>query len=502
LTVKVPRFHLARVLENGKSEAPEILSVTQPPWDASMNRRGALGAGLAISTVLAACKKVPEVAASHSACAPETKPPPTAFRDEVTLAVSPDGKHLMTASGQDGLALWSLPDGARLWDDPEPWASGEPTFSPDGLLAIAVIQTEEKMFRARVLRAPGAETEREIDLGRFPTATLSPRGDYLLAGKRDLTDNVQGALFTFPQGERVEAFEEPAMGHPQFTPDGRFLVFEHDSVVRTWSLGERRFLDDLPRLAIGRTTGAALVLRQDGLGIHAHQPGVSKSIASLEHPSTVYATVSASNKLVLLEEGRDPTWRAVSLPDLQVRGERSFHFWNQSKGIGDRKAIAPDDSLVVATIRSNHEDLGVWSLPSFESVATLHLKDRAERLFFTPDSRTLLVLMSHAIQLWAMPDLAFRDEVQVDWTWGQALTPDGKHLIVRTRSEEVLIVPVESPCDRHFLTPRYARGALAARTEPWKKTAAQPPSRSAAAGGRVTSGCACNKVCTCVPVMR
>jgi hypothetical protein len=45
-TMKIPRFELTRVYEDGTQEPPQIVPVMQLPWDMRTDRRGFLGAAL------------------------------------------------------------------------------------------------------------------------------------------------------------------------------------------------------------------------------------------------------------------------------------------------------------------------------------------------------------------------------------------------------------------------------------------------------------------------
>ncbi|MDR1728245.1 MAG: hypothetical protein LBT74_10045 [Acidobacteriota bacterium] len=54
--MKIPRFELTRVYEDGSREAPQIVPVTKLPWDVQGDRRGFLGAAPMAGAVLATAR--------------------------------------------------------------------------------------------------------------------------------------------------------------------------------------------------------------------------------------------------------------------------------------------------------------------------------------------------------------------------------------------------------------------------------------------------------------
>jgi hypothetical protein len=88
--MKIPRFELTRVYEDGTREPPQIVPVTQLPWEMQTDRRGFLGAAVMAGVVLA------------TACAPTFDPCKDARAHRGTivsgLVISTDGKWLASGS--------------------------------------------------------------------------------------------------------------------------------------------------------------------------------------------------------------------------------------------------------------------------------------------------------------------------------------------------------------------------------------------------------------------
>jgi WD40 repeat protein len=113
VSVPKPEFKLARVFDDGTSEAPEIVPVTALPWDVTADRRAFLGVGVAAATLLRA---LPAARAAGAAKDPHCL---LAHREPIiSLAVSPTGG--LVASGgrktshSGTVKVWGLPEGALL----------------------------------------------------------------------------------------------------------------------------------------------------------------------------------------------------------------------------------------------------------------------------------------------------------------------------------------------------------------------------------------------------
>ena len=126
MSLSVPQFELTRVLSNGTQENPEIVQITGLPWETKADRRGFLGAGIGASLLMALLKggalanALPlEQTSAVPATGGSTAGPDCngcrAYSGGVSwLAISPDGKLLVSAGGEGSIKLWSLPGGTLL----------------------------------------------------------------------------------------------------------------------------------------------------------------------------------------------------------------------------------------------------------------------------------------------------------------------------------------------------------------------------------------------------
>lgn len=182
--MKLPRFELTRVYEDGSREPPQVFPVTKLPWETKTDRRSFLGAAVMAGTVLAAtscaelARTVAKIGASaktfpcrcpEDACAHEN-------RVEV-LVISPDGKLLISRGG--GLVkLWSLPDGALV--KTLEGHRGRIAISPNGKLLIS--GNNDKIIK--LWNLPDGKPIKTLE-GRgdeVRTLAISPDGKLLASG--------------------------------------------------------------------------------------------------------------------------------------------------------------------------------------------------------------------------------------------------------------------------------------------------------------------------------
>src|ERR1051325_12060848 len=138
MKIERPQFELTRVYEDGTKDAPEIIPVGRIPWNTGMDRRGFLGVGVGVASLLLLLDgkataqntsgQQPSVSRSNqNNTAPVKVPDKTlkAHKSTVTsVAISPDGKILASGSDDKTVKLWSLPDGKLLRNlDGQPFAT-------------------------------------------------------------------------------------------------------------------------------------------------------------------------------------------------------------------------------------------------------------------------------------------------------------------------------------------------------------------------------------------
>ena len=116
MTIQRPNFLLRREYSDGSSNTPQLVPISTVSSSVNMGRRGFLGTSVAITTALTAMSGAAESVYAAVWGAGQTpieavkKARVFAHHDAVnSLAFSPDGKTLVSASGDSQIKVWNLP---------------------------------------------------------------------------------------------------------------------------------------------------------------------------------------------------------------------------------------------------------------------------------------------------------------------------------------------------------------------------------------------------------
>jgi WD40 repeat protein/tRNA A-37 threonylcarbamoyl transferase component Bud32 len=209
-----------------------------------------------------------------------------------SVAISPDGKFVLSGGDDRTMRLWSVETGEELrrFDGHEGWVSAV-AFSPDGSQAAS--GNYDRIVRLWDLRT-GRELHRLSDNRQAVVRlTFSPDGSRLLSAGEDrsviLWDAAAGRLL-----QRLEGHAGPVQA-VAFSPDGRYALSSgNDRTVRVWNLeegrevrclqGHRHVVDDVAISPDGRL---ALSVSQDRMA-KAWDWQAGEEVRSVNFPDRVY----------------------------------------------------------------------------------------------------------------------------------------------------------------------------------------------------------------------
>ena len=419
MSLPKPEFHLQRVHDDGTLGPIEIHPFHELPVDVQLSRRGFVGAGVSLASLMAqwtahgSDNKPPEpnlVPPQGRQAAPPpvtnrlTTKPAThvlAHRGPVNaLAITPDGKEVATA-GDDGVKIWSLPDGQLLLSL---GASGalDLAITPDGKTLIACSDKQYSLWTIRT-----GKLIRQMPLEhKAVQANISPDGRYLAVESAGRDGDVKilvvadgsivGSVPRMIDKAVIHAVADDlkVRKHTQdlwrestfaFTPDSQALIFGYaesagSTAIVTWSIPEKRIVRILVSgiqetlRALATTSVGTLLVASNTLSLFSLTDGsLIAKVVTPPWPSIAHLAITPNGR-GLASTSADSSKTEIkltSIPGATTGGILSGH----ASAIRDL-AISPDARILVSGDTQGVAIL--WDLAARQKLGYLFDPDASE----------------------------------------------------------------------------------------------------------------------------
>ncbi len=388
MKIERPRFELARVYADGAEEPPEIVPVTRMPWDTQMDRRGVLGVGIGAAAALfliesrseAAARDYGSFQAENALKAPEKGP--LAHVSQVSeLALTPDGKTLVSGSHDNTVKMWSMPQGEWLTTLPIHTSDvNDLAITPDGkTLVTASADT------LRLWSLPEGQLRKMIDdhTDVINAIAITADGKLLVSGANDRTVR----LWSLPEGLPLATLE----GHPgpvqslRLTANGKVLAAgSKEGRLKLWSLAEGRLLMTLGQHSAGRfaITPDSQIIAIGSYDIELRSLADGHLLATLKPGDTITALAMSPDGKTLACTSRESLF-LWSLPEGKLIRKLEKVGYNVSNLL-----FSPDGRILFSIV--SYGSSGLWSLPEGQLLAQLQTRGQTSAAIFTTDGQQLI----------------------------------------------------------------------------------------------------------------
>lgn len=343
-----------------------------------------------------------------------------AHRDTVTaLAVSPDGREMLSAAEDKRTILWNLASGEIVREYDEVFEAAQAlTFMPDGVRFLT--------GKGEGLAAAAQVVLRDLANGRtvkrYPTQNgasglaVSPDGNSFVYANYTFQSRV--TLVNLRSGEEMRVLDghAGAVTSAEFSSDGRLLLTGSlDGSARLWNVETGEVVEDYPipdntvNSAVFTPDGQAIVL---GLSNGSTQVwGVEQTPGSLLRQFTFTdanakdgmvfdAILTPDQKYIFASVGRK-----VVFLDAATR-EVVRHFQEPSQGVAENLDLTPDGKI---GFTATGNEVGVWDLETGQLLHSLFLQGEfPDAVRVTQDGKQVLAAEREgdSLMLWNLDDQA------------------------------------------------------------------------------------------------
>jgi WD40 repeat protein len=347
------------------------------------------------------------------------------------VAITPDGRQAISASGDGTLRLWDLESGESLliFEGHTDGVTGA-AISPDGKHAVSA--SADKTLRLWDLQSGECLRSFKGHTDRVETVAISKDGRYVISGSADKTLRV----WDLKCGECLHTFE----GHTNtvtgvaITPDGSQAVsVSWDGTLRTWDLQSNLSLSVIETHIWG-VTGIAfspdgrcamLASMKKTLALWDLQSGACLRIFE-GHTDMVNAVVISQNGMHAVSASNDNTLRLWDL-----KSGESLRIFEGHKDLILDVAISPDGEHAVSACKD--KTLRLWDLQGGNDTPMLegHTK-QVTAVAISPDGKhAISASQDITLRLWDLQSgKSLRTfEGYAELVHSVAISPDGRHAI-------------------------------------------------------------------------
>ena len=314
-----------------------------------------------------------------------------------SASFSPDGRYVVTASGDHTSKLWSVESGECLMTMNHEERVNSASFSPDGRYVV----TASRDNTSKLWSVESGDCLMTMNHENYvKSASFSPDGRYVVTAFVDQTSK----LWSVESGECLMTMKHKyEVNSATFSPDGRYVVTAScDNTSKLWSV----------------ESGECLMTMN-------HEYGVNSASFSPDGRYVVTVSGDKTSKLWSVESG-------------ECLMTMNHDDWVYSA------TFSPDGRYVVTA--SEDKTSKLWSVESGECLMTMYHDDWVNSATFSPDGRYVVTASEDKIsKLWSVESGDCLMTMNHDrWVKSAVFSPDGRYVVTASGDKTSKLWSVES----------------------------------------------------------
>jgi len=371
-----------------------------------------------------------------------------------SVAVTPDGKTLVSGSDDNTIRVWNLEKGgaSRILPGHES-AVNSVAITPDGKTVVS--GSKDRTIRVWNLEKGGASRILTGHKSSVNSVAITPDGKTVVSGSKDRTIRVWNLE---KEGEpRILTGHKSAVTSIAITPDGKTLVSgSRDGTIRVWNLEK----GGRPPILTGHKDPVfSVAITPDGKTVVSGSYDKTIRVWNLEkggesriltgHEGAVYSVAITPDGKTVVSDSDDKTIRVWNL---EKRGEPRILTGHE--GAVYSVAITPDGKTVASG--SYDETIRVWNLEKGgESRILTGHESSVTSVAIAPDGKTVVSGSDDGtIRVWNLKKGGESRTLtgHKDPVFSVAITPDGKTVVSGSYDQTIRVWNLEKGGESRTLT--------------------------------------------------